>query len=346
MFGRLRNNFLFFNMLLTSLVVLVAFTALYFGAEKIIMETNEELLAEMATQQTAEGDLTAGADSDSHYGGSIDSATTTNELYSLRLAFAGIGVVALCGIFGISMLFANRSIKPIRAALAQQHQFLADASHELKTPLAVMTANFDAAVSDPQSTIAQQQKWLDNLSSGMDRMNTLINRMLLLDKADAEAYDLQLQAFDVLALLEDELRSFAPLAKLHEITVGFEPDAGLVPQVRSDPVLIRQILDTLMDNAFKYTPRKGWIALILTRTTRGHLITITNSGHGIATEDLPHVFDRFYRSNKARGGESAGFGLGLAIAQKLAQTLGAKLSVESVVDKYTRFSLLFQEGSG
>jgi signal transduction histidine kinase len=168
--------------------------------------------------------------------------------------------------------------------------------------------------------------------------------LLLLDKADTETYNVEIKAFDLRALVQEELDSFSALAEANEIQVSFKPDALVPAELESDPVLLQQIFDTLIDNAFKYTPPKGWITVVAKRTEQDelpYLLSVTNSGPGIEEADLPHVFDRFYRSNKARSGSTAGFGLGLSIAQKLAETLGAQLSAQSVVDEYTTFTLLF-----
>jgi signal transduction histidine kinase len=282
-----------------------------------------------------------GDSSSERYATFIDISSTVAELQSLQLSFAVIAVMVLLAFFLISLLFANRSIRPIRSAWEQQKQFLADASHELKTPLAVMTANFDAVLSDPESTVEEQMKWLNNLGAGMDRMSALVTKLLLLDKADAETYDVVLEPFDVRLLVEEELAGFDALAAQSAITVSIEIDESVPAEVKSDHVLVRQIFDTLVDNAFKYTPREGWIAIAAKQTERGSVVSVTNSGPGIEAEDLAHVFDRFYRSNKARSGETAGFGLGLSIARKLAETLGATLMAESVVNEYTRFTLQF-----
>jgi signal transduction histidine kinase len=261
-------------------------------------------------------------------------------LQTMMLTLALAALILVAAIFLLSLLFANRSVKPIQAAWEQQQQFIADASHELKTPLAVMATNFDVLVSDPEQTIASQQQWLDNLSTGMDRMSKLTNDLLRLERIESSSFAAQKTSVDLKALVGKQLVLFAAIADSKQIRLEFDSANTALPAIESDPQILEQIVNTLFDNAFKYTPEGGWINIGFSVEQRRVMLSVSNSGDGIAEQELEHIFDRFYRSDEARTGEAAGFGLGLAIAQRLAASIGADISVTSVAGESATFNIL------
>ncbi|MDR3307420.1 MAG: HAMP domain-containing histidine kinase [Coriobacteriales bacterium] len=272
----------------------------------------------------------------------IDISQSTDLLRELLVIFVAVAVAMLAAIFLISLLFANRSIKPIKDAWEQQRQFIADASHELKTPLAIMHVNYDAVVDDPTQTVASQMKWLDYLRVGMGRMEDLVSKLLLLDKANEDTSSLAQEPVDLKALVQWEALPYANLAANKSLSLVFDAEKTEPHLVVSDPARISQILEVLFENAVKYTPPYGSITVTLTRDVDDvACIEVTNTGEGIAAADLPHVFDRFYRADQARAGDAVGFGLGLSIAQKTAQRINATLTAQSTPNQSTTFTLRF-----
>jgi signal transduction histidine kinase len=270
----------------------------------------------------------------------IDISSSVVTLQTLLLTFLVVALVLLVFIFLISLFFANRSIKPIQEAWQRQHQFIADASHELKTPLAIITSNYDVLADDPSQTIASQIQWLNNLKTGIDRMGQLANRLLQLEKAENESIEVVKTNIDIKKFVLNELEPYTSIAEARQISLSFDTANSEHLQAQTDPVIFGQVIETLLENAFKYTPDGGWVVVEF-RLTQGKVcVSIKNSGAGIPEEDLPFIFNRFYRSDKARHSEANGFGLGLAIAQRLCDSIGAQISASSVPGESTSFSVL------
>ena len=260
----------------------------------------------------------------------VTSALQRSLLISL-LIYAGSMVVILL----LSIGLARLAIKPTEQAWTQQRQFLADASHELKTPLTVILANNDILRAHPEVTVGEQMAWLESTGEEADHMKGLIDRMLTLARSDEEKITPVMSDFDLGELAQGCALSFEPLA--------FDKGVTLVDQtqpvtVHSDRAMVAQLVQILLDNAVKYTNPGGEIRLAVTAQGGGTL-AVSNTGEPIPPEDLPHLFDRFYRADKAR--DHSGYGLGLAIAKSIADTLKIKLNVQSDAQNGTVFTLRF-----
>lgn len=265
----------------------------------------------------------------------LDVTESHKTLQGLLVTFLLVGGVMLVVIFFISLYFANRAIRPVAQAWEKQKQFVADASHELKTPLTIITSNYGALLANREETIESQMKWLDYIKIGADRMSKLINDLLLLAKIDGADDRLHNRTFDISNIVQDAAQSMeaAGLAKCLRLSTAIEP--GIM--VNSDLEKTTQVISILLDNAVKYTNENGWIEVSLAKAKRCVTFSVKNSGKGITKEDLPKVFDRFYRSDQSRNAETSGYGLGLSIAKSLVDKLGGRIKVESVENEYTAF---------
>ena len=245
----------------------------------------------------------------------------------------GMLIIIMAGYY-----LARRAMVPIQAAWEKQQQFVADASHELRTPLAVIKSNAELMLRHPDHTIEDESIRVTNIVREVRRMTRLVADLLTLARADANQSELQLGAVSLSELVDAVSEQFKPLAELegHTLTVAVYEQLELV----GDRERLYQLLVILLDNAVKYTPPPGHILITGARQGSHILLTVEDSGQGIPPEDLPRVFDRFYRGDKARSREKGGTGLGLAIAKWIVEKHGGKIWVESKVGVGTKFSVL------
>jgi signal transduction histidine kinase len=267
--------------------------------------------------------------------------TTSEGLSSDSLMFIAIvvGLIIEAAIFLISFFFAQRAVRPIEAMYEQQRRLIADASHELKTPLATIMANFDVATLDEQATVGSQREWLQAMRTGMDRMGHTIAGLLSLAQAEdapvKQYADKNVAVVDVCAVVSDELqlRESERVARGMTLTRAFVDRAP----VHADEGHLRQVVSILIDNALTYGDADGHIECTVERKGRQVVFSVRNTGEGISEEDLPHVFERFYRVDRARSGEGGNAGLGLAIARSLVEGMGGRISATSEPDAWTAF---------
>ena len=245
--------------------------------------------------------------------------------------FLWIAIPLLLVIFFISLYFANRSIKPIEASYNRQKEFIADASHELKTPLAVISANVDMLLADSS---AEQKKWLTYIKKETERMASLTGSLLYLTKLDYVKEKSVESVFDLSKMMNDYLLQLD--ATFFENNIKTQVDILPDIKIKGDSEQFRRLVGILTDNAVKYTD--GIIRIRLERTGNEVALTVYNTGKGISADELPLIWDRFYRGDKSR--ESAGgFGLGLSIAKGITEKHNGSLTAESVENEWTRFTL-------
>ncbi|MDR0491677.1 MAG: HAMP domain-containing histidine kinase [Oscillospiraceae bacterium] len=265
----------------------------------------------------------------------LDVTDSSQLLLSLGLTLSGLTIIILAIFFFISRFFANRAIRPMEEAWEKQSRFVADASHELKTPLSIINANCGVLYANSEETMDSQTKWVDSIMRATDRMTGLVGDLLSLSRMEDKEHEFRAMLFSLSDTVSDAVSEMEPAAleKGLFITRGIDPDI----EVESDRGQVFKVLSILMDNAIKYTDRGGEISVCLRREKRYAEFAIRNSGEGIAPENLPRLFDRFYRGDPSRSYENGGHGLGLSIARAIAERLGAKLSADSEPGQYAEF---------
>ncbi|MCI8553842.1 MAG: two-component sensor histidine kinase [Clostridiales bacterium] len=268
-----------------------------------------------------------------------DAAYLSSSMKRLVLTSLLIGLGGLTAFLIISVFLSRWALRPVERAWAQQRQFVADASHELKTPLTVILANQKILLAHPDATIAQQRRWIDNTDEEAQHMRRLVEDLLFLARSEAVEEKQESVEIDLSELSFSLLLQFEPMAYERGVTL----DSDIVPELRiqGDPTRIRQLIHILLDNACKYAGEAGKVLLCLSRQPGGILLEVRNTGDPISPEDLPHLFERFYRSDKARG-SAGGFGLGLAIAKGIAERSGAVITAESSAGSGTRLCVKFR----
>lgn len=258
-------------------------------------------------------------------------------LLSLIYTFLAVAFVMFIGIFFISSFFANKSITPIKEAFDKQKQFVADASHELKTPLAVINTNIDLLLSNGQDTINNQSKWLYYIKSEVQRMTKLTKDLLYLTQVDYSEVKMIFSDFNFSEVVESVILTMEAIIFENNISLDYSIEPNLLFHGNSEE--LRQVIMILIDNALKYTNPKGNVSVTLKTCNSNIHLTVTNSGEGILPEYIDRIFDRFYRVDKSRSRNSGGYGLGLPIAKAIVEQHGGKISVQSLVGESTTFTI-------
>ncbi len=248
--------------------------------------------------------------------------------YQLRLLAVVLGSVGIVGILLASaggFLLAGRALVPIRQSLETQRRFVSDASHELRTPIAVVKANAELLLRHPEQTIEHNIDQVAAINEESDHLSRLVGDLLTLARADEGRVSIAREPVDLDELFAAVLRDMEALAEAREIDLRSDLQAGTVT---GDPQRLRQLLAILLDNALKFTPPGGRVTVESRRSGSRVTVTVTDTGPGIPPEDLPRVFERFYRADRPRSPQ-AGTGLGLAIAKWIVEAHHGRISAES-----------------
>ena len=261
----------------------------------------------------------------------------TRSMGNLALVLLAIWLGAMLLFFAVSVRLSALAARPMEEAMRREKQFIADASHDLKTPLSVILANNAILLENPETPVGSVRRWVDSSQEAAKRMQQLISQMLTLADVERPEAALSMQPVD--------LATIATKAALEMESIAYEKCVTLetaLPEecvLRSDAEYLRRIVSSLLENALKYEPVGGRVQLALTREKRKVRLSVQNFGSTIPVEDLPHVFDRFYRGDKSRKSESGSFGLGLAITKEMAEKLGGEISVSSSAEDGTVFQV-------
>lgn len=265
----------------------------------------------------------------------LDITTKQGILKKLIFTFAAVGSVMLLALFFVSRFFANRSIMPVKEAFDKQKQFIADASHELKTPLAIINTNADVLLANPEDSIQSQSKWLHYIKSETERMTKLTNDLLYLTEMDDSRTGMIFAKFNLSEAVESVILTMEAVIFEKQIALDYHIEPDLMAFGNSEQ--IKQVVMILLDNAVKYVNPQGSITLTLKKQHNEAVLTVSNTGEGIAVEHLTRIFDRFYRTDKSRARKQGGYGLGLAIAKSIVEQHKGKIYAKSTAGESTAF---------
>ena len=263
-----------------------------------------------------------------------DSSMHNNTMQKLIITSIIIGTISLGLLFGVSIFISNKAIKPVEAAYNSQKRFIADASHELKTPLAVIKTNLELLNSNEENSIRSQKKWIDYISFQTERMSKLVNNLLYLAKADNNEELGVKTRFNISDVVMNQLLTFEAVVFENKLSLNCDLDPDIY--VNGDREGINQLVGIFMDNAVKHAYKNTEINVELKEKKQGIYLAVGNEGETIPEEDMNKIFDRFYRVDEARDREKGGYGLGLSIAKSIVDKYKGEISVKSE-NNYTIF---------
>ena len=263
---------------------------------------------------------------------------TVDELV-LVLMPLGIGGLGLAAIGGAYM--AGRAVRPVRESFERQRAFIADASHELKTPLTLIRVDTEVLQSGLENP--DERELADEVLAETDRMSAILSDLLTMARLDAGVLEVARKPFDLTNLIEEEIERFRVRATREGVRLEVRAPDELLAS--GDPARTGQILAALLDNALRFTPSGGSVE-VTAREQDGRVeATVRDTGSGISPDHLPHIFERFYRAEAARGrADGGGTGIGLAIAQGLARAQEGDLEAANAKDGGAVFRLKLPAG--
>ncbi|HEY6061078.1 MAG TPA: HAMP domain-containing sensor histidine kinase [Gemmatimonadales bacterium] len=255
---------------------------------------------------------------------------------SLIEVFAGAALVALLLVAGGGYVLVRQSTAPIERSMEQMRRFMADAAHELRTPVTLLRTRADVALG--QERVAERDaQTLRAVGREAERIGAVVGDLLTLARADAGEMPAARETVYLDDQAADAVESIRALAQ--QAGIALEVGAFEEAPIAGDPVLVRRLLLILLENAVKFTPAGGRVRLDVTAGNGRRTVVIADTGTGIAPEDLPRVFERFYRGEAARATEGAG--LGLAIARWIADLHGARIDIRSEPGEGTHVEVSF-----
>ncbi|MFX3624843.1 MAG: sensor histidine kinase [Ectobacillus sp.] len=258
-----------------------------------------------------------------------------DRLFIFIVVGCGIGII--CAV-AAGYFLAGRALVPIQYAWQKQQQFVSDASHELRTPLAVIQSKTDVLFRSPSATIEEKVTDISAISKECRRLSKLVTNLLTLARSDSDQIEVKKEVFQLDDLLREITENYTEIAAYQEKTLILDAPSSVA--FMGDKERIHQLVVILLDNAMKYTKEGGRIGLACKQAASSIILSIRDNGIGIAEEDIPRIFDRFYQSDKART-VSEGAGLGLSIAKWIIEKHKGKVKVQSKLGEGTYIEIVF-----
>ncbi|MDU2065349.1 MAG: HAMP domain-containing sensor histidine kinase [Sporomusaceae bacterium] len=249
----------------------------------------------------------------------------------------GGGVIGTIAIILAGYFLAKRAMIPIQAAWEKQQQFVSDASHELRSPITGIYTNAALMLKHPENSVEAESYRLHIIIRESMRLKNLISSLLTLARSDANKSELHLELINISAIIDNVLEQFKGMDELNGISLfsDIQPNLALI----ADKERLHQLFVILLDNALKYTQAGGQVQIHCFQAKKNVVMTVADTGIGIAPNHLHRIFERFFRVDKSRSRESGGIGLGLAIAKWIVEKHGGKINVESELGKGTKFMI-------
>ncbi|WP_408069702.1 sensor histidine kinase [Butyrivibrio sp. JL13D10] len=262
----------------------------------------------------------------------VDCSNGFYNAYLLLLRTLLIGLVALIAMLILVFLFSGKAVEPVVESLEKQKRFITDAGHELKTPLAVISANMDVIELEAGSS-----EWTKSTKNQIKRMNELIKNMLTLSRMEEENIHLVFSDINISKATEETTSFFKAIADFKKInyTIDLEEDI----HINGDKNAYGQLCTLLIDNAMKYTAEEGNVDVHLSsdKKMRNAILEVSNTCEKMPEGKLDRLFDRFYRADNSRSRESGGYGIGLSVARAIATSHGGTIEAMADGDKILRF---------
>ncbi len=256
----------------------------------------------------------------------LDCARNLSTLKTVITASLGISAAGLIMVLVLLIFLSGRIVKPFWENYEKQRRFITDAGHDLKTPLTVIGADAEVLEMD-----IGENEWITDIRNQVSRLTDMTNSLIMLSKMEEPEPQYQMIDFPLSDIVEEVMEEYRSLAKTHEknLSGSIQPMISL----HGDEKSIRRLLSILLDNAMKYSDEHGIITLTLEQQRGSIKLTVFNTCPYMPKESLPHLFDRFYRTDESRNSQTGGYGLGLSIAAAIVTAHKGKISASTTDEK-------------
>lgn len=263
----------------------------------------------------------------------LDHGRELSSFRSFLVTSAAVGLIGLLAVLLLLIVLSGRIVKPFSENYEKQKRFITDAGHELKTPLTIIDADAEVLEMD-----MGENEWLRDIKNQTRRLAQLTNSLVLLSRMEEQPQVEKIE-FPLSDLAEDALETFQALAKTHNKTLSGQIEPML--SMTGDEKAIRQLITILLDNAVKYSDEGGRIELFLKKQKNAIHLGVFNTVGSISREELTHLFDRFYRTDKSRNSQTGGYGLGLSIASAIVNAHKGKITAATQDERSLLITAVF-----
>jgi signal transduction histidine kinase len=262
----------------------------------------------------------------------VDHARTRIVLILLLINFS---VLLFSGLAGY--ILAGQTLRPIQEMMDEQSRFVTDSSHELRTPLTALRSEIEVNLRDPKLSLATAKELLRSNLEEVKNLQQLSDSLIRLTQYQSGQNGLQFVQVSLPVIIDEAVKKVRAIAKAKQIKIKQEIPEVLV---HANSAMLSELFVILLDNAIKYSPEKTTITVNASVSDHHVRVSVTDQGLGIAADDLPHIFDRFYRADKSRTqSDIQGYGLGLSIAKEVVEKHRGQITVSSVVESGTTFTV-------
>ncbi len=261
------------------------------------------------------------------------------QRYTLITSLGMINLMILLVAGGLSYFLAGHTLRPIQTMVEEQNQFISDASHELRTPIATLKAETEGRLLEKSFSPTSTRKLLNSNLEEINRLQTLTDRLLAVSQIhqDSNNHHFQPTAISLKKVIQTSLHHLEPLIKKHQLSIELKLSEA---KISGDVHRLTEVFTILIDNAIKYSPASSTLIISMKTQANQVIVTLKDQGIGIASQDLPHIFERFYRADKSRS-QTKGFGLGLSIAKAIVDLHHGSITAQSQPGNGSIFTLTF-----
>lgn len=268
----------------------------------------------------------------------LEDITSARERLIWTLIAINIGIFGIAGLTGYFL--AGRTLRPIQFMVDEQNRFIADASHELRTPITALKSEIEVYFREKSHSIGEADSLLKSNLEEVNALQTLSDNLLELAQYQGSNGSISFEKVKLSEIITNALKKITPLAKEKQISIENKIHNEILTGNRQN---LTQLLVILLENAVKYSPKKTTVTIKSKKTDHKISISVEDQGIGISKKDIPYVFDRFFRADTSRSKENVpGYGLGLSIAKKIVQAHNGTITVKSEMGKESVFSVTFQ----
>lgn len=266
-------------------------------------------------------------------------ALLTESRNKLIVYFAQINGIIFLVSGTLGYVLAGKTLSPIQKMLEEQKRFVSDASHELRTPLTALKSMFEVGLRDKKMTLKEAKTLISEGIEESDKLKKLSDSLLELARENTEKQTTETETVRVSEAIEEAIKKIGVKAEKKNIGLSYK---GNGTKIKGNKDKLSEVLVILLDNAVKYSPEGSFVRVEAREVKNSVKIKVKDQGQGISKDDLPHIFERFYRSDRARSkNEEGGYGLGLAIAKKIVEEYRGQILVKSEINKGSEFEISF-----